>query len=537
VSLQENSSGSTRFRGSLSSRFGFLALSLAALTFLSACSNNSTASGVGCPGATGSFSNSSLPAGSQWTYQLSGYFLDNTSLNYLPYTAAGVFTVDGKGNITSGFDDAFGSSLTGNYSISGNGTGSINFNLTSGNAAGQTLSWAVTLSNTSPGSIYLMEADTAFNSSGIAYQQTTSAFTAAPSGTYVFRTHVLPAGSGVAGSTASVGVMTVNAGLITSLQDDVLLGGLAPAQRTLGTVVPNPTFTVPDQTGTGTVSFSDSQGTTYTYNYYVIDAQNFLLFDTGTGLGLGRMEAQSTPGAFTNASLNGGYAMGSRGDTNVSAAGGVNSVGQIVADGAGNIASGSYDTVRDGSPILNAAITSSGTASTYSVASNGRVIMTVNASGTVVQQTAYMVSGARGFFLVSNDTSRVEDGTLEQQSASTFAGSDFNGQSAFIMGGYLSGSSPLDRTGTLTSDGNGNLGWAEVVNTGGTINVPGCLSGTYTVGTNGRVAASVSNLSGNLVFYMVSPSKAYLLQGDPSTQIGGGSSIQTGAVVDPPGGF
>jgi hypothetical protein len=221
-------------------------------------------------------------------------------------------------------------------------------------------------------------------------------------------------------------------------------------------------------------------------------------------------------------------------------------MGQLTADGAGNFASGSYDAVKDGSPSLNAAITSSGTASTYSVAANGRITVTLNAGGTIVQQIMYLVSGARGFFLISNDTSRVEDGTLEQQAFSagttSFSGSDFKGQSAFVMGGSIGGTPsaggvPLDRTGTLTSDGNGNLGWAEVVNSGGAINAPGCLAGSYTVASNGRAAASVASLSSNLVFYLVSPNKAYLLQADSSTQVSGGSAVQLGSVVNPPGGF
>jgi hypothetical protein len=443
--------------------------------------------------------------------------------------------VDGKGNISSGFDDFFGSSITGTYSISNNGTGSMTVRLAS---TGQSLSWGVTLSGTSPASMYVIEADPALNSSGVAYQQTTSAFSAAPNGTFVFRTHELTAGTGLTGSAATVGVMTVGAGAITGLSADVLLGGLAPSQRTLGTAVSNPAFTVPDTTGKGTVTFADSQGASYTYLYYVIDGQRFLLYDANTSLGLGRMETQSAPaGGFTDASLSGGYVVGSRGDTTGS---GVNSVGQFSADGAGNVTGGSYDTVRDGSASLNAAITSSGTASVYSVAANGRTTVTLNAGGTVVQQIIYLASGSRGFFLISNDTARVEDGTLEKQAfasgANSFSDSDFNGQSAFVTGGSIAGT-PLDRTGTITSDGNGNVGWAELVNSGGSINTPGCLPGTYTVATNGRVAASVTTLSGNLVFYMVSPKEAYLLQGDSSTQISGGSAVQLGSVANPPGGF
>jgi hypothetical protein len=514
-----------------------LVLSFLSLAFLSACGGNKTASGVGCPGATGNYSASSLPAGSQWAYQLSGWFLSSTN-TYLPYTAAGVFTVDGKGHITSGFDDYFGSSLSGTYSISGNGTGKMNVRLTSGSAAGNVLSWGLTLSGTNPGSMYLIEAEPFFNSSGAAYQQNVAAFATAPTGKFVFRTHVLAGGAGLAGSSASVGVMSVNAGSITALNEDVLLAGFS-SQRTLGSAVANPVFTAPDSTGTGAVSFADSQGLITNYNYYVIDASDYLLFETdatNAGLGLGRMEAQSVPGAgFTNASLNGGYVFGSRGDTAASSASGADSVGQFAADGAGHITSGSYDSVRDGSPIVNAPVSSSGTASIYSVAANGRATVTLNTGGSIIQQTLYLVSGSRAFFVV-NDNSRVEDGTIDQQASSSFSGGDFTGQFAFVNGGSVS-NTPLDRTGTLTSDGGGNLGWAEIVNSAGSVNTPGCLSGSYTVATNGRVAASVNNLSGNLVFYLASPLKAYILQEDSASQVFGGAALQSGAVINPPGGF
>ena len=124
-------------------------MALAALSFLSACGGNVTTSGVGCPGATGNFSNSSLAAGSQWVYTLSGWFIGSTNA-YVPYAAAGTFTVDGRGNITAGFDDFLGGSFAGTYSIGGNGTGSVNVTVTSGTYQGLTMTWAITISNASP---------------------------------------------------------------------------------------------------------------------------------------------------------------------------------------------------------------------------------------------------------------------------------------------------------------------------------------------------------------------------------------------------
>src|SRR6202011_789559 len=44
-------------------------------------SNSSRASTVGCPGGTGTFANASLPAGSQWAYQLSGTISQSNGVN------------------------------------------------------------------------------------------------------------------------------------------------------------------------------------------------------------------------------------------------------------------------------------------------------------------------------------------------------------------------------------------------------------------------------------------------------------------------
>ena len=107
-----------------------MALALAGLTFLSACSSSSRASGVDCPGGTGTFTNASLPAGSQWTYNLSGTISQSNGVN--SYTEAGVFTADGNGNISSGIDDFYGTSFSGKYSISSNGTGIITVVLANG---------------------------------------------------------------------------------------------------------------------------------------------------------------------------------------------------------------------------------------------------------------------------------------------------------------------------------------------------------------------------------------------------------------------
>jgi hypothetical protein len=520
--------------GDVSSRAGkslLMALALVVLTFLSACSSSTSASGVGCPGGAGTFTNLGLPAGSQWAYNLSGTISQSNGVN--SYTEAGVFTADGNGNISSGMDDYYGSSFSGKYSISSNGTGSITVVLANG---AQTLSWGITLSSTSPGSFYLIEADSFANAAGTAMQQTASALGTMPRGTFVFHTHVATTGLTLAGSMATVGTMTVSNGSFTG-REDVLLGGQLASQLTL-----SGSLTAPDSTGRGGATLIDSSGRTQNYKYYVIDTNTLQLYEIDSGIvGLGRAEMQ-TGAPFTTNSLSAGagFASGSRGDTTASVAangvaGGVNTVGAMTFDGAGNISAGSFDSVRDGTVNSNLSVTG-----TYSadVSGDGRYTFTLNSAAGTVTEVAYMVSPSRAFFLV-NDSTKVEDGTADQQSNPSFATSDFNGQFALVMGGY-DATNFVDRTGVLEADGKGGLSLAELLNRTGVVTVPGCLPGTYSVASNGRVSGSVSTLSPNLVFYMVSGGaggKAYVLEADTLTQISGGMAEQTTAVVDPPGIF
>ena len=52
------------------------------------------------------------------------------------------------------------------------------------------------------------------------------------------------------------------------------------------------------------------------------------------------------------------------------------------------------------------------------------------------------------------------------------------------------------------------------------------LSGNYAVSANGRTGASISNLSSNLIFYLVSGNDAYVVQADPDVELNGTISKQ-----------
>jgi autotransporter family porin len=278
-----------------------------------------------------------------------------------------------------------------------------------------------------------------------------------------------------------------------------------------------------------------------TYNYYMIDSNTVLLLEVDGNFGIGRMEAQ-TAMSYNNSSLaaNAGFAFGSHGDTNgtlsgtgTPGSGGVNTVGAFTVDGLGTVTGGSLDSVQDGNPI--SAVTISGGNYNADPSGDGRYTVSLTTSNGTILEVFYMVSPTRGFFLVNDTTlSTVQDGTADQQTST----SGLTGQYAFVMGGseLASPANFLDRVGTITTDGAGNLGWAEVANSDGSVTSPGCLAGTYgSGGSNGRFTATVSGLPADLVMYAISPNQAYLLQDDSLVQLYGGMALQTGTVNDPPG--
>jgi hypothetical protein len=490
----------------------YLLSGMALLLLCAGCgnSNNGVSTGFGGGGTAGSFGQSSLSG--NYAYQITGFDLGNG----VPFRESGAFVADGNGHITGGEDDfAEGSTVLlnvmapGTYNISNDGTGVVTLNFNNGGG----LQVAIALE--SAPTVYMAVNATAqgganlvVNGTGVAKAQTTSAFAAVPSGTFVFRTHNL---SAVQGSSATVGEFTVAGGTVSAGSEDQWKGG-ALSQLTLT----GGQFIAPDSFGRGTATLTDNNGTTSSYSYYVTDSGHLYLFSTlGTGsIGVGQAEVQS--GTFSATSLSGNYVFGSRGDDSFSTSG-VNTVGQFSA-GSGSVTGGQFDSVQDGS-VVNGTFS----ASTYTVAANGRAVVNLAPStGTAIQEILWMISPSRAF-LLTNDTTKVEDGTVDLQQSSSFSNSSLNGQFGFAMDGFLippSGSAPLyDRAGYLHWDGAGNLAVKEFLNISGGAQTPGILNGSYMVGNNGRVTGNISTLSGNLIFYLISNNQAYVLQGDTGAEI------------------
>jgi len=488
-----------------------LGLTLALLGFAMACGS----SGSSIP-ITGNFGPSSMKG--NYTFHLYGVDVSGNQ-----YAEAGVFVADGSGHITSGTDDfnqlnsgspLVSNAITGTYSIGNDGNGQIIFTLTNVAPPNNTFSVAITLVSTSK--LYMTEIDLFANAYGTATLQDTTAFTAPPNGTFAFRIHDKAATT----SAALVGAMTSNGGTISGTLDELRSGTLNP-----NVTVTSGSFSAPDTTGRGTMTFTDTLSITSSYVYYVIDANTVEVIQSDpNNLGLGRFEKQSG-GTFT---LSGNYVFGSRGDTNgaipILA---VHSVGGFTADGTSAITGGAYDSVQDGNLITNQPFTGS-----FTSTPNGRFAVTFNPSGSSpINEVFWMVSSSRVFFLVA-DSAKVEDGTIDAQQTASFSNSSLSGQYAYLNGGFDFTPEQLTRVGTFIPNGNGSLNLNEVVNaftptTGAILNNP-VVPGTYTVAANGRATATLSGATNtiDLVLYLVSPSQAYVLQGDAGTEISGETTLQ-----------
>lgn len=490
------------------------------LAFAAGCGSSSTSTG------TGPFSTASLNG--SYVCQLVGNesFIDSANnLQNEAYTETLVITPDGAGHL-KGVED-FNSSLpatgfiagtafTGTYTIGHDGNGSMTINF-SAPSSGQ-INLSITMENTSK--FYAVEADAfsnfSANAAGEGIKQNSGALTAPPTGAnFVMRVHQeLPSAS------ATVGSLNTSSATSVTGTIDVLRNGALEPMLTLT----SGTLSTPDSNGRGTLLYTDSASSSVAthYEYYILDANTFLLMQSdSTLLGTGGAEAQAS-GALA---LAGNYVFGSRGDTTANT-GGVRSVGGFTA-GSGTISAGTLDSVQDGTSILNESFTG-----TYTPGANGRIDVSLTpSSGSPIAEVFWMVSPSRAFFLINN-ANKVEDGTIDLQQQNSFATTDLKGQYALVMDGY-NASNLLTRAGTLISDGNGNLQLNEEANSfapgslPGLINDPPTLPGNYTVGSNGRVSATISSVSSNLVLYIVSPSQAYILQNDPATEISGTIRLQT----------
>ncbi len=327
-----------------------LLMALAAMTgvlLIAGCGSSGIIHSLG-----GGFSKASLKG--QYVISQTGVGVNQAGTGVNAFSETIVFTADGNGKLNITVDDfdqvggpfTLSGPLTGTYGISSDGTGFLIFNFNT------TTNYAITMIDDSH--FYIIEQDFFATASGFGEKQDTNAFTAAPSGVFVFKAHEIDTSSRVGG-------ITITAGAIAGTEDFLSLGSPSSNMPVTTSVA----MTAPDATnGRGKFTLTDGSS----FNYYVVNSGKFYIMSNSASgsLEIGQAEAQVAPaGGFSAATLPGSYVFGSSGDTNVSGAAGIHSAGVFTTDGNGNITAGAVDYVQD--TTLNSNLTVSG--GTYTLVS------------------------------------------------------------------------------------------------------------------------------------------------------------------------
>jgi hypothetical protein len=272
-------------------------------TLTAASTATSTATASSAVTVNSVASNSNLTG--KYAFYLSGFDLSGDA-----YAAAGSVTLDGNGNVTSGEEDLNsttftsaieGDTLTGTYTMNGDGQGTMTLNVSNssgtdplvGNNGVQTFSFVVVNSS----HMLIIEFDSVYTSSGSMDLQTASTFNAGISGNFA-----LSASGFIGGKPAAFGgVYTASSGTINGIGTaDENLDGVTTIGGNL-----SGTMSAADANGRGTFTLSTPSGSG-TFAYYIVGPEALFLteIDTG-GVTVGQSFGQGS-GTFSASSLAGG---------------------------------------------------------------------------------------------------------------------------------------------------------------------------------------------------------------------------------------
>jgi len=222
--------------------------------------------------------------------------------------------------------------------------------------------------------------------------------------------------------------------------------------------------------------------------------------------------------------------------------------GLLALDGVGNISSGqmdvSVDVTTTGTNIVNASFHDIGLTGSYTLASNGRGVMTItvpstNEAGGGTSHVIFWMAGPNHILLMGADPGNitthhpVNAGEAYLRTTSTFTNATLAGTSVYVSKGVSNNhSTQYDQlyleAGIVGWDGKGNItGASDVVNAGDvTLATNNAFTATYSVDANGRVAA------GGPVFYIIGPNQLFGVSGGLKASL-----IYAEKQIVPSGGF
>ena len=432
-----------------------------------------------------------------------------------PMSVVGSFTADGNGNITAGNADVAiaGGTRTNQgltqstYSVGTDNSGTMRLN-TAVNYPTSSFSFTFSFALDSFSSLgvaaggHLIESDSRGQTvTGFFSKQDPAAFSsAAINGGYAFGLSAARTGLG-SNLTAVLGRFTASNGFLSAGQVDLLtsIPGPPPADQPF-----TGTYSV-DGTGRGEAALNiSSQANPSNFILYVVSSGESIWIDA-SGSGETGMALQQSGGPFTPGSLQGASAFGAAGGDFAPGNGyeqnDVN-VGEFQFDGKGNL-NLTGDENYFGIPMPGEKIRG-----TYTVDANGLGRGEMNyACGS---NPFYLVSPGKGFILTGCDV--FQFGIFEEQTGAPFSNTSFSGNYALGTLPLFPGLDTSFVAGVLTADGAGNLSGRSTTAAGSQT-----FTGTYSVDASGRVTLAITPTSGtpsNMVFYLISPSKAVGTQMD-----------------------
>ena len=282
--------------------------------------------------------------------------------------------------------------------------------------------------------------------------------------------------------------------------------------------------------GRGTFQFNDGL-TPASFDFVLVNNTQLQIigFDA-TGTAAGQAIAQ-TPSTFANtplAALNGTYAFDFAG---VDGSKGLSEIGEITADGAGNITAGFAD-INDGGVLSQFPVYGNKSVctpaplpapqppvtpfSSYSISSNGRGTLALTSllptcfPGPTLTLNFYVISRGSAKFVGTDTVNQVAGFTTQQAPNATLDATALNGNYAFILGGSGLGGA-IGTAGSFAADGSGHITSGVVdenVATGAPAPALPILANpagdNYTVAPNGRGTATFTTAGRTytFVFYL-----------------------------------
>ncbi len=434
-----------------------------------------------------------------------------------PVAMLASFTADGIGNITAGVEDINSSGPSGvqtNVSVT---TASSSYVIGSDHrgcltlvAGGATRVFRfsvglISLGVAANGRIIEFDA-TGTNTAGtISIQNPPDFSNAQVSGNYAFRVKSPLTAAAGGGFFAAVGVLNLNGSTATVTgAEDININGTVdpgnvgypatPITITAGTYNIGPN-------GRGTLSFTPTPpGAPINLIVYVLDASHLVLMSSdaqsATNTLFSGFAGLQTGSPYDNSSLSAASVLFASGQTGTGA-GSASRVeaGVFAPDGVGNFTfSGDQNSGGTTSTQMNAG--------TYSVAANGRVLVT-NTGDTMPARLLYMVNPNQAFAMSTDN--HVMTGDTEPQTGGPFTNGSLTGTYSFATIDPVVAGSALT-AGVATYDGAGSVTETFDINESGSLSLGNAISQTYKVSPNGRVVTPASGTTQKLT-YIIFPGK------------------------------